>query len=271
MKIRKFPQVLLRLSWRFSLVLIVGLVTATSASAQIAVTGALREERTAAPGEKYQGAITIRNASNTPQTATLSLADYRFDASGSNSFDPAGSQGRSNAGWIALSQRTVSVPPQGTQVVSYTVTVPAGATSPLGSYWSAVLVETEDRSAPIDPTQFTVTPKLRYAVQLVTHVGQSGECQLAFSNPRIQSGTVTVDVTGEGTRACRPNLKLEVYNSDGALQHTATIRGSYLYPTTSVRQAFDLAKLTPGAYSFLVLADVGADKLQGGRFQVTVR
>src|SRR5687768_10795156 len=272
---------------RLALVLIVGLVTVRSASAQITVTGALLVERAAAPGETYQGAITIRNTSNTAQTATLSLADYRFDASGSNAFDAPGSHARSNTPWITLSQQAVSVPPQGTQVVSYTVTVPAGASSssgtyllgvPAGSppsagtYWGVVLVEGEDRSAaPIDPTTFTVTPKIRFAVQLVTHLGQTGECKLAFGSPRIQPGSMVVDVAGQGTRACRPNLKLEVYNADGALQHTATLRGSYLYPETSTRQTFPLVPLAPGSYSFIVLADVGADKLQGARFQVQVK
>jgi len=275
------------LAGRLALVLIVGLVTERSASAQITVTGALLVERAAAPGETYQGAITIRNTSNTAQTATLSLADYRFDASGSNAFDAPGSHARSNTPWITLSQQAVSVPPQGTQVVSYTVTVPAGASSssgtyllgvPAGSppsagtYWGVVLVEGEDRSAaPVDPTTFTVTPKIRFAVQLVTHLGQTGECKLAFGSPRIQPGSMAVDVSGQGTRACRPNLKLEVYNADGALQHTATLRGSYLYPETSTRQTFPLVPLAPGSYSFIVLADVGADKLQGARFQVQVK
>src|SRR5688572_30264962 len=276
-----------RHAWPFLLVLIVELVAVSSASGQITVTGALLVERAAAPGETYQGAITIRNTSNTGQTATLSLADYRFDASGSNAFDAPGSHARSNTPWITLSQQAVSVPPLGTQVVSYTITVPAAATASTGTYvlgttggapasagtyWGVVLVEAEDRSsAPIDPTTFTVTPKIRFAVQLVTHLGQTGDCKLAFGNPRIQPDSMLVDVSGQGTRACRPNLKLEVYNADGALQHTATLRGSYLYPDTSTRQTFPLAPLAPGSYSFLVLADVGADKLQGARFQVQVK
>lgn len=275
-----------RNAWTLVLVAMVGLVTVQSASAQITVTGSLLVEHTAVPGDSYQGAITVRNNSNTSQTVKLSLADYRFDASGATSFEPA-SHGRSSAGWVTLSQQAVSVPPQATQVVPYTVTIPAGAAasggtyvlgtsggpapSP-GTYWSVVLVEGEDRtSVPSDPSKFTITPKIRFAVQLVTHVGNAGECRLVFGNPRIQPGTVAVDVTGKGSRACRPNLKLEVYNSDGALRHTATLRGSYIYPETSARQSFDLASLSPGAYSFVVLADVGADKLQGARFQVQVR
>src|SRR5687767_9282407 len=200
-----------RLAWPVVLVLFMVLVTVQSASGQITVTGALIVERAAAAGETYQGAITIRNTSNTAQTATLSLADYRFDASGSNAFDAPGSHARSNTPWITLSQQAVSVPPQGTQVVSYTVTVPAGASPSAGTYilgapggpppsagtyWSVVLIEGEDRSAaPADPTTFTVTPKIRFAVQLVTHLGQTGECRLAFGNPLIKPGTMAVDVT----------------------------------------------------------------------------
>jgi hypothetical protein len=275
-----------RYAWSLALVLMVVLVTVSSASAQITVTGALIVERAAAPGETYQGAITIRNTSNTAQTATLSLADYRFTASGSNSFDAPGSHLRSNTPWITLSQQAVSIPPQGTQVVGYTITVPAesspgspyllgapgGAPPSAGTYWSVVLVEGEDRSAaPVDPSRFAITPKIRFAVQLVTHLGQSGECTLVIGNPRITPGAMAVDVTGRGTRACRPNLKLEVYDAEGVLQHTAMLRGSFLYPDTSTRQTFTLTALTPGAYSFLVLADVGTDKLQGARFQVQVK
>lgn len=256
----------------FFLVLVSALVTVPSAAAQITVTGALLTERTAAPGETYQGAITIRNTSDTTQTATLSLADYAFDASGSTTFNPSGSQPRSNTGWIRLSQRAVTIPAQATQAVAYTITVPSGTPAPAGTYWGVVLVEAEDRSAaPAAPSGFTVSPKIRFAVQVVTHLGQTGECRLAFANPRVQSGTVTVDVTGEGTRACRPALKLEVYGSGGALQHSTTLRGSFLYPATSAKQTFPLAALPPDTYSFLVLADVGAERLQGARFQVTVR
>lgn len=255
-----------------ALVLMVVLVTVHFASGQITVTGAMHVERAAVPGETYQGAITIRNTSNTVQVATLSLADYRFAASGSSSFDAPGSHERSSTGWITLSQNAVSVPPMGTQVVGYTVAVPAGTSPTLGSYWSVVLVEGEDRKpVPADAGKFTITPKMRYAVQLVTHLGQTGECQLAFGDPHVKPGSMVVDITGSGTRACRPALKLEVYNSEGVLKQTATLRGSYLYPSTSVRQTFDLTALTPGAYNFVLLADVGVDKLQGVRFQVQVR
>jgi hypothetical protein len=283
---RSFLQSSFRHAWALALVAAADLVTVQSASGQITVTGALLVERNVAPGETYQGEILLRNTTNTEQTATLTLADYRFTASGANSFDRPGVNARSNTPWISLSQQTVSLPPLGSQSVSYTVSVPTatpGSAAPgagetgtpepfAGSYWSVVLVEGEDRrTAPASSPAFTVSPKVRFAVQVVTHVGQGGECRLAFDNPRVQTGKVLIDVSALGTRACRPSLKLEVYDASGAIKHTATVRGPYLYPDTSTRQPFELVPLTPGVYSFQVLADVGADKLQGARFQVQVR
>jgi hypothetical protein len=273
--------------WFIAQVVILGLVTVPSAFAQITVTGSLLVEQSAAPGDSYRGEITVRNPTNTTQTVTLTLADYRFNANGSSSFGAPASHSHSNTSWITLSQQAVSIAPQETQVVGYTVSVPSGAASvdgtyvlgvpggpapSAGSYWSVVLVEGEDRtSAPSASSTFTVTPKIRFAVQLVTHVGNTGECRLVFGNPTLHPGTMAVDVSGQGPRSFRPNLKLEVYDSDGAIKHTATKRGSYLYPETSARQTFDLPPLAPGMYSFVILADVGGDKLQGARFQVQVR
>lgn len=253
--------------------LIVGLVAARSAAAQITVTGDLIVEHVASPGETYQGAITLRNTTDKVQVAALSLADYRFDAAGSNWFEAPGSHARSNAGWVTLSQQAVSLPPQATQVVGYTIAVPAGTPPPVGTYWGVVLVEGENRDPiPPDPSKFVVIPKTRYAVQVATHVvGESRECHLAFGEPRVQSGELAIDITDTEIRACRPNLRLEVYSADGMLLHTATLRGSYLYPSTSARQRFSLPPLAPGGYSFLLVADVGVDRLQGAKFQIQVR
>jgi hypothetical protein len=133
-------------------------------------------------------------------------------------------------------------------------------------------VEGEDRGpVPPDPQKFLITPKIRYAVQVATHVtGEARECRLAFGQPHVQPGELNIDIADSELRACRPNLRLEVYNGDGELLHTATLQGAYLYPATSARQRFALPALAPGGYSFLLVADVGADRLQGAKFQVQV-
>lgn len=245
---------------------------AITASAQVAVVGDLLSERTVAGGETYQGTLTLRNTSDVVQVAVLRLADYRFDAAGANWFENPGTNSRSNSAWITMSQPAVSLPPGGTELVKYTVAVP-DRRDLVGTYWSVVLVETETRSAPVPAAgKFSVAPRTRYAVQLATHItGEARECRLGFGAPQVQPGELQVDVSETDVRACRPNFRLEVYGADGALAHTVTQRGSYLYPTTSARQRFQLPTLAAGTYSFLLVADVGADRLQGAKFQVQVR
>jgi hypothetical protein len=275
----------------------VGLVAASSGYAQVAVTSSTLVERTAAPGETYRGAITIHNSSDTVQVVSFSLADYSFSADGSTTFDEPGSQPRSNTSWIALGQRAVSVLPHADAAVTYTVAVPS-TTSPSGTYWSVVLVEAV-RAGDASPSSagLAIATRFRYAVQLATHIGSTGEPTLAFGAPNllhrafgvevIAAGggsshkavasllapdyTLALDITHAGTRACRPTLRLEVYQTDGTLAHSASAQRGLLYPGTSVSQTFELGSLSPGDYMFLLLADVGGDKVQGTKFPVHIR
>jgi len=71
-----------------------------TARAQIAVIGSTVEERDAAPGQRYEGTIVVRNLTTSPQPVRIYQTDYRFFADGTSHFDSAGSQPRSNARWV---------------------------------------------------------------------------------------------------------------------------------------------------------------------------
>lgn len=249
--------------------LVIGLVTARSGDAQIAVTGPTLMERTAAAGETYHGTIPIRNTSGAMQVVRLSLGD-RVEAGGSRRFDPAGSHARSNAGWITLSQTEVTVPPQGSVAVAYTVVVPAGAPPPFGTYWSIVFVE-GGKPAELPARGVGVTIRLRHTVQVVTHIGETGEARLAFGQPHVEGRELMVDVMHAGTRACRPSFQLDVFREDGSLVHTLKASRGLLYPSMSVRQRFALPELPPGPYTILLLADVGAAIVQGEKYEIQIR
>lgn len=282
----------------FAMASCVGLVAASPGYAQVAVTSPTLVERTAAPGETYRGTISVHNSSDSVQVVSFSLADYGFYADGSSTFDDPGSQPRSNSGWIGLSQRAVSVLPHAEAAVSYTVAVPS-TTPPAGTYWSVVLVETVHPSeASSGSTGLAIATRFRYAVQVATHIGRTGEPTLAFGTPNLlrralavdilpagvpglsqraadsvlaPDYTLALDIRHAGTRACRPTLRLEVYRTDGTLAHSASAQRGLLYPGTSINQRFELPSLFPGDYTFLLLADVGADKVQGTKFEVHVQ
>jgi hypothetical protein len=162
-----------------------------------------------------------------------------------------------------------------------------------------VLVEAvHDSEASSPHAGLAVVARFRYAVQVATDVGKTGEPTLDFGTPGLlrrsfsvdvapagaagifrtaadgaaaADYTLVVDIRHTGTRACRPALRLEVYSADGTLVHDAAAQRGLLYPGTSVRQTFELPPLSPGSYTVLLLADVGADMVQGAKFQVDVR
>jgi hypothetical protein len=275
--------------------MLIGLGSASAAHAQIAVTSSTLVETTGEPGDTYRDAIVIHNSSNTVQTVSLSQADYRFDADGLTEFIEPGTEPRSNSGWIVLSQQSVSLLPNADVAVSYTVTIPSQPAPSAGTYWSVVLVEAVRAPAPTSAS-ISIVPTFRYAVQIATHIGKTGDPRLAFGEPHLMrtsfsvslanasaslqapavstlgaDRSLSIDIKDVGSRGCRPTLRLEVYQPDGTLVHTATVQRGLVYPGASIRQTFELPSLAPGNYTVLLLADTGIDKVQGTKFQIHVQ
>ena len=242
-------------------------------SAQITVTGRTLFEHQVSPGATYSDTMTIRNASSEVQVVRLSQTDYRFEAGASSQFPAAGAEARSNARWITLSQNEVSVPPHGEVGVSYTVVVPRDAQPALeGSYWSVVLIEGEPPPPPPSaaPGTINLLTRIRYAVQIVTHLGTTGEPRVTFGGFAVEDRNLLLDVAHVGTRACRPSLRLELYRDDGVLVNAQTVQRGLLYPSTSVRQAFALPELAHGSYTVLVLADLGTNAVHGAKYSLQI-
>jgi hypothetical protein len=245
-----------------------------AATAQIAVVGSTVEERTAAPGDSYVGTIVVRNLTTQDQPVRIYQNDYLFFADGTSHFNDPGTTPRSNAKWITPTVRSLLIPPMSEMTVSYSVKVPA-SDSLLGTYWSAVMVEgapTEAGRSSGGRPQVGVGAVMRYAVQIATHLKASGSRKVEFANSRFLTDTTTgtqsfeLEVRNAGERAYRPALWIEVYDEQGALKANARQERGLLYPGTSLKQVFQLGKLTPGTYRAVVFADSGEDSVFAAQF-----
>jgi hypothetical protein len=248
------------------------LAGASRASAQIAVLGSTLEEHIAVPGESYRGAIVIRNVTDQSQRARIYQTDYVFFADGTSRFDSAGTASRSNAKWITLGARTVSLPANSEMTVTYEVRVPR-RDSLVGTYWSSIMVEGEKAAPP--PTQrraqVGVGSILRYAVQVATHIGSTGSRTIKFTHTQLVSNadstkSFNVDVENIGQRAYKPALWIEVYDAQGAMQANVRQERGLLYPGTSLQQSFAIGKLPAGSYRAIVFADSGDDAVFASQF-----
>lgn len=264
---------------RFDLFLVLALLGAPAALApayaQITVRSPLADDRDAAPGETYEGTLIVRNESGEPQQAKLYQTDYLFQSDGSNRYDLPGSTPRSNAAWIELGERLLTLAPGETVPVTYRVRVPEEVA---GSYWSLLMVEGVPKGS-AESTLGEVRPEprygmrqvTRYGVQVATHIRGTGAAEVGFENVRLRPGedgakVLEVDVRNDGDRFAHSTMWIELYGTDGAAHGRRDGAAYRLYPTTSVRQQVDLSDLAPGAYEVLVIVDVGGDQVVGAQY-----
>ncbi len=243
---------------------------ASQARAQISVLSSTVEEREVALGQTYTGRIVIANTSNTPQQVRLFQTDYSFKADGTSDFPDPGTVSRSNAKWITPQANRVTVPPNAELTVPYAIKVPTGD-SLSGTYWSAIMIEGADSPPPpasgrAGQSQVGIGTVLRYAVQVATNIGKSGAGAVKFENPQAikmptGAAALDIDVLSAGSRAVRPMMSIEIYDSTGALKAKDKMQRGLVYPGTSFRQHFEFGALPPGTYKVIVFADTGEEKV----------
>lgn len=242
-----------------------------SLSAQISVLGNTVEEKTAVPGETYIGTLVIRNLTTTTQPARVYQTDYVFTADGTSRFDKPGTVKRSNAKWITPSTTTVMLPPSGEMTISYVVKVPP-VDSLNGTYWSAIMVEGASTQASKNgKQQVGLAAVMRYAVQVATHIRETGSKTVAFANNKFSVAAdsthlLQLDVSNNGARAYHPKMWVELYDAAGNMKNRVEQQRGLLYPGTSLRQTFALGKLKPGSYKAIVFADTGDDQISAAQY-----
>jgi hypothetical protein len=261
-----------------STIVALSLLAVPPARAQISVQGKTIRESESRPGDIYSGSFVVVNSSSEPQEAKVYQTDYSTSADGRNAYGPAGSSPRSNGKWVAVGGATLIVPPQSSREVPFTVTVPADPTL-AGTYWSMVMVEGVPRASAESrqpsraqpAVQAAVVTRIRYAVQIVTHVGPATKPAARFAAPTVRTAkdggkVLAFDVINAGTRSFAPAFALELYAEDGARVKSAAAVREITYPGTSLRQQFDLGALPAGTYRALVTMDAGHDAVFGAQY-----
>ena len=236
----------------------------------------LSVEKIVAPGETYQGTITLTNDGSEPQNVVVYQTDYLCFSDGSNQFGMAGELARSNANWVAFSPRQVEVPPHQSSWISYEVKVPNDS-SLIGTYWSLLMVEQVEQPADsalrLRRNQAGVQQVIRYGIQCVTHVGSSGFHRLHFTGTQLvvredQGKELQVDVENAGERWAVPAAWVELYGDNG--RHIGRFESGKkrIFPGTSVRFRIPLGNVPAGKYKALVVLDNGDQDVLGAKYDL---
>ncbi len=250
--------------------------------AQISVIGELSQDKDARPGEAYSGSIVVRNETNEPQEAKVYQTDYTFQFDGTNNYGDPGSVPRSNAKWIAFSPSFLTLPPQSTMTVNFTVNVPKtnGGAKLVGTYWSMIMVEgiqkgsAESSLAKKDQkAQMGITQTIRYGIQIATTIAGTGSKKIQFVGATIVTKkdgkpALQIDIQNTGDIGMRPDVYVELFNQQGASLGKFPGVKYRIYPSTSVRQLIDVSTIPPGTYKALVVVDAGGDDIFGAQYSL---
>jgi hypothetical protein len=251
---------------KLTLLGILAVVFPLSGFASIVVLNGLTHENQANPGETYRGTIQVQNASDKNKSVRIYQLDYWFSYTGESKHDPAGTLERSNANWITYNPQLLNLGPNETTTVNFEVAVPADSLA--GTYWSVIMVE---GIVPPDTTSksggVTINTAIRYAVQIVTIIGETGTSDLNFLgmdiNRQEETPVLHVALENTGERMLRPELAVELFDEEG--NSVGVLKGERrkTFPGTSVMITIKLEGIKPGNYNGVLVADCDNDHVFG--------
>jgi len=259
---------------RLTVYFVLSLLLPLSVSATIMVLSDLTQEETVSPGGKYKGGIQLQNASGEVKSVRIYQTDYWFSHTGESRYDDPGTLERSNASWINVSELFMTLQPNEIRMVGYEVTVPA-IDSLRGSYWSVLMVEgIQPPDTSSLRTGMAIQTVMRYAIQIITHIGASGSSDLEFLNVGVTRQNnlpvIEVDIRNMGDRALRPAVSIDLFDSAGTLLGTIAAERKRIYPGTSARILLSLEGMTPGSYSGVIIADCDEEHVFGANVNLKI-
>jgi hypothetical protein len=248
---------------------------AARAHAGISVLNGLSHERVAQPGESYDGEVTIANNADRVAQVRVYQTDYTFDASGTASYDAIGTLERSSGRWVTVgAPGVVTLGPRQQATLPYTVTVPV-AESLGGTYWSVLMIE-EVPASVLDDVRtepaLGIRNVMRYAIQLVTHIGDTGEEDFRVAAMRLEAkdaahlGLLLVDLENVGETLLRAELRCELFDAEGRAVGAHLASRKRLYPGTSARFVADLTEVPLGAYKMVMMVRMASGSVYASEY-----
>jgi hypothetical protein len=242
------------------------------------IVGGLTHQKQAATGETYSGSILVKNDVNQPMEVKVYQTDYTFDCNGVTFYGQSGQHPRSNANWITFTPHRLLIPPGQDKQINYNIRVP-DEPNLVGTYWSIIMVEKIPETSPestvreqIEEAKISIRSVIRYGIQMITHIGDTGERQLKFLDTKVvkdsEKRVLQVDIENTGQYWLRPMIWAEIYDDAGNYIGRFQGQKRRIYPTTSARYKVDLTQLPSGQYKALVVADSGADYVFGANYNL---
>jgi len=233
---------------------------------QVAIAGELTYEQTILPGNDESAAISVRNMGPDSALVQVYQKDYVFYYDGTTDYPEPGTIERSNATWITYTPTRFYIPGNSDVTVNFVVQVPSIDTL-TGTFWSMLMVEPMNEIVPERNEGITVNSVIRYGIQIITNIGNTGEKNIEFIDVNLMKDNhkrvLLVDIENIGERIVRPSVWAELYDISGKKIGMFDSTITRIFPGTSVRKKIELGEVETGMYKTIIIADCGEDDLFG--------
>lgn len=232
-------------------------------------------------GGTRKGTIILKNTSDETLVAKIYQTDLQYFADGRALFEEAPHHPRSNKTWISMTPNQVEIPAGGEDTIHYEIHVPPD-TGLSGGYWSMIMVENLSKGA-LEPPQKNADDKAvsmriqtlaRYAVQLITTIGNSGNGCLTFGETRLQQGKdgleLLITLEGQGQQVLPIRLWTELFGPQKGSLGVFEGGRFLLHPGCSIQKGIALPSLGKGTYQALLIADGGNENVMGVQINLRI-
>jgi len=233
----------------------------------VAILNGLAHEFSVTPGNVYKGKIDLKNASEIAQVVNIYQADMSTAHTGETFYSDTIKNDRSNLKWIKLSNLNVTLESDAQGSIDFEIHVPDN-NNMSGTYWSVIMIEPRD---PIhiqqDENGYSIQSKVRYAIQIVCNIGETGTTDLQFLNITQEyfqdKNYLEVDVENTGQTLVKPTLSLELFDSAGNSLPMIMAEKQRIFPGSSKRYIIEIEGIESGVYQGILIADCNTDDLFG--------
>lgn len=248
-----------------------------NAEANLLINSSLSQEFKVDNKEFVKGKIKAKNTSDKKINIRLYKRDYSFNAAGKSYYIKPGEGEHSNAKWITIDKKNISLAPFEQKDLEYKIEVPHDIIKK-GSYWSMIMIEEfkEGKSDINTSKEVGVKQKIRYGIQIITDFENNRKIDLSFHNAEvnsIQAGKYLfeVDIYNRGISFLNAYIKLLlVNNKTGEILKEFSDDMNRIYPKTSIKlsESFNLNK--KGSYKLILLLGNNKDGYFGKKYKFKV-
>ena len=247
------------------------------AEANLLINSSLSQEFNVDNKNFVKGKIKVNNTSNKKINIRLYKRDYTFSAAGNSYYTQPGKVERSNADWIKIGKKNITLAPFEQKDLKYKIEIPPNIIKK-GTYWSMIMVE-EYKEEKLDNNispEIGVQQNIRYGIQIITDFKNNRKIDLSFRKAelnRVQAEKYlfAVDIYNNGISFLNARLKLLlVNNKTGEILKEFSEDMQRIYPNTSIKIAKSFTLEEKDSHKLILLLGNEKDGYFGKKYKFEV-